>query len=198
MKKNDFYFASLKESHWRKESDPELVPGSISRRYGSADPDPNQNVTNPQHCFVNFWIRIRIETNADPKHWFKLSLCESFANVPVWYRDSQDCVLFLISVFFSEWVTGPPGGTKPEKTDLDLAGSHIVFTGRRYLVRYCSVACLILRTASPDLHFYVTSLLHFDLLFQQSTIVLNSLCTFNINWPAFTFRPCGMLDGFCQ
>ena len=80
------------------------------------------------------------------------------------------------------------------KTDLDLAGSHIFFTDHSIF----SISCLILRTASPDLHFYVTSLLHFDLLFQQSTIVLNSLSTFNINWPAFTFRPCGMLDGFCQ
>jgi hypothetical protein len=24
--------------------------GSISRRYGSGDPDPHQNVTDPQHC----------------------------------------------------------------------------------------------------------------------------------------------------
>jgi hypothetical protein len=24
--------------------------GSIIQRYGSADPDPHQNVTNPQHC----------------------------------------------------------------------------------------------------------------------------------------------------
>jgi hypothetical protein len=23
---------------------------SISQRYGSADPDPNRNVTDPQHC----------------------------------------------------------------------------------------------------------------------------------------------------
>jgi hypothetical protein len=24
--------------------------GSISQRYGSGDPDPHQNVTDPQHC----------------------------------------------------------------------------------------------------------------------------------------------------
>jgi hypothetical protein len=24
--------------------------GSISERYGSGDPDPHQNVTDPQHC----------------------------------------------------------------------------------------------------------------------------------------------------
>jgi hypothetical protein len=27
--------------------------GSISQRYGSGDPDPHQNVTDPQHCFFN-------------------------------------------------------------------------------------------------------------------------------------------------
>jgi hypothetical protein len=27
--------------------------GSISHRYGSADPDPHQNVTDPQHCRTN-------------------------------------------------------------------------------------------------------------------------------------------------
>jgi hypothetical protein len=26
--------------------------GSISKRYGSGDPDPNQNVMDPQHCFL--------------------------------------------------------------------------------------------------------------------------------------------------
>jgi hypothetical protein len=25
--------------------------GSVSHRYGSADPDPYQNVMDPQHCF---------------------------------------------------------------------------------------------------------------------------------------------------
>jgi hypothetical protein len=25
--------------------------GSISQRYGSRDPDPHQNVTDPQHCW---------------------------------------------------------------------------------------------------------------------------------------------------
>jgi hypothetical protein len=27
--------------------------GSVSERYGSGDPDPHQNVTDPQHC-LNF------------------------------------------------------------------------------------------------------------------------------------------------
>jgi hypothetical protein len=27
--------------------------GSISQRHGSADPDPPQNVMDPQHCFVD-------------------------------------------------------------------------------------------------------------------------------------------------
>jgi hypothetical protein len=28
--------------------------GSVSKRYGSADPDPHQNVTDPQHWLVIF------------------------------------------------------------------------------------------------------------------------------------------------
>jgi hypothetical protein len=28
--------------------------GSISERYGSGDPDPHQNVTDPQHCFLHW------------------------------------------------------------------------------------------------------------------------------------------------
>jgi hypothetical protein len=28
--------------------------GSISQRHGSADPDPSQNVMDPQHCFKEF------------------------------------------------------------------------------------------------------------------------------------------------
>jgi hypothetical protein len=43
MKKNIF-FASLKSLKKGVGS------GSIGQRYGSADPDPHQNVTNPQHC----------------------------------------------------------------------------------------------------------------------------------------------------
>ncbi len=26
--------------------------GSISQRYGSRDPDPHQNITDPQHCLL--------------------------------------------------------------------------------------------------------------------------------------------------
>ncbi len=33
--------------------------GSISQRYGSADPDPNQNVTDPQHCLKAYGICYR-------------------------------------------------------------------------------------------------------------------------------------------
>ncbi len=32
--------------------------GSISQRYGSGDPDPHQNVTDPQHCFIVYVIVI--------------------------------------------------------------------------------------------------------------------------------------------
>jgi hypothetical protein len=32
--------------------DPDPGSGSISPRHGSADPDPHQNVMDPQHCLV--------------------------------------------------------------------------------------------------------------------------------------------------
>ena len=31
------------------------VSGSIIQRHGSADPDPYQNVMDPQHCLVPLW-----------------------------------------------------------------------------------------------------------------------------------------------
>ncbi len=40
------------KSHWRKES--ESGARSVSQRYGSADPDPHQNVTDPQHWLLHF------------------------------------------------------------------------------------------------------------------------------------------------
>ncbi len=33
-----------------------IESGSVSQMYGSADPDPYQNVTEPQHCFKRLWI----------------------------------------------------------------------------------------------------------------------------------------------
>jgi len=30
--------------------------GSIGQRYGSGDPDPHQNVKDPQHCYFAFQI----------------------------------------------------------------------------------------------------------------------------------------------
>ncbi len=48
MKKYEF-FCILKVTEDFKESDPD--PDSISQRYGSANQDPHQNVTDVQHCF---------------------------------------------------------------------------------------------------------------------------------------------------
>jgi hypothetical protein len=70
------------QSHWRKESDPELDPdplvsvgdpdpqdlhvygppgsGSISQSYGSGDPDPHQNVADPQHCSQQWSCKMHI------------------------------------------------------------------------------------------------------------------------------------------
>jgi hypothetical protein len=47
MEKN--YFASLKAL--KKGVGSGIGSGSSSQMYGSADPDPHQNVMDPQHCF---------------------------------------------------------------------------------------------------------------------------------------------------
>jgi hypothetical protein len=48
MRKKYFFFASLKSL--KKGVGSRDGSGSISQRYGSADLDPHQNVTDPQHC----------------------------------------------------------------------------------------------------------------------------------------------------
>ncbi len=48
-KKNIFYLHF--ESNWWKQQDPDPDP---LIRYGSEDPDPYQNISNPEHWF-NFW-----------------------------------------------------------------------------------------------------------------------------------------------
>ena len=45
----NFFSASLKSL--KNGVVPGVGSGSISQRYGSADPDPHQNVTDPQHWF---------------------------------------------------------------------------------------------------------------------------------------------------
>jgi hypothetical protein len=42
------------------------IAGSISQRYGSADPDPYQKVTDPQHWFPDPW-----RFNTDPDSWIR-------------------------------------------------------------------------------------------------------------------------------
>ncbi len=46
-KKLRHFFAILKVTD---ENNRIRIPGSLSQRYGSADPDPYQNVMDPQHC----------------------------------------------------------------------------------------------------------------------------------------------------
>ncbi len=42
---------------WRKGTDPRVGSGSVSQRYGSADLDPHQNVTDPQHWFWTYSLK---------------------------------------------------------------------------------------------------------------------------------------------
>ncbi len=55
MGKNLFFFASLKPLQKGVGS------GTIGPRYGSADPDPHQNVTDPQHCVQYRAIEVGID-----------------------------------------------------------------------------------------------------------------------------------------
>jgi hypothetical protein len=52
MKKN-YFFASLKLMKKGVRS------GSISQRYGSGDPDPHQDVNDPQHCYSGLGIVVQ-------------------------------------------------------------------------------------------------------------------------------------------
>jgi hypothetical protein len=51
--------------------------GSISQRHGSADPDPHQNVMDPQHCatlfdVLYFWFHTGVATSTLDIHYFCL------------------------------------------------------------------------------------------------------------------------------
>jgi fatty-acid desaturase len=45
-----FLFCILTVTEERSRIRSWIRSGSISHRYGAADPDPHQNVTDPQHC----------------------------------------------------------------------------------------------------------------------------------------------------
>ncbi len=51
-----FFFRFRLDGHWRKwqdpEPDPDPNPDPLAR---GADPDPYQNVTDPQHCPILVW-----------------------------------------------------------------------------------------------------------------------------------------------
>ncbi len=52
-KKNEkIFFCILKINEERIGSGVGSGSGSIIQKYGSADPDPHQNVTDPQHCCI--------------------------------------------------------------------------------------------------------------------------------------------------
>ncbi len=52
-------FCSHLEGQWRKWHDPDSGSGSISQRHGSADPDPLQNVMDPEHWIFPSWWDVR-------------------------------------------------------------------------------------------------------------------------------------------
>jgi hypothetical protein len=51
-----FLLASWRSTTKIAGSGSEFGSGSISQRHGSADPDPHQNVMDPQHCFLLFEV----------------------------------------------------------------------------------------------------------------------------------------------
>ncbi len=54
-KKKYYFFASLKSM--KKGVGSGVRSGSSSLRYGSSDPDPHQNVTDPGHCHTGLAIK---------------------------------------------------------------------------------------------------------------------------------------------
>jgi hypothetical protein len=69
-KKKKYFFASIKSK--KKGVGSGVGSGSISQRYGPGDPDPHQNVTDPQHCFKR--TKRYHETRKNRIHLIKLSL----------------------------------------------------------------------------------------------------------------------------
>jgi hypothetical protein len=45
--------------------------GSICQRHGSVDPDPHQNVMDPQHCFKVDLEAVRLEHESRPRYLLK-------------------------------------------------------------------------------------------------------------------------------
>jgi hypothetical protein len=41
--------------------------GFINQRHGSADPDPHQNVMDPEHCYIAHSIRIKLKVSISIK-----------------------------------------------------------------------------------------------------------------------------------
>jgi hypothetical protein len=51
MKKSFFLHPKVTEDFGKNPHlHPDPLQGSVSQRYGSEDPDPYQNVTDPEHC----------------------------------------------------------------------------------------------------------------------------------------------------
>jgi hypothetical protein len=42
--------------------------GSISQRHGSADPDPHQNVMDPEHCYLGHWESMYLQDKTRAYH----------------------------------------------------------------------------------------------------------------------------------
>jgi hypothetical protein len=45
--------------------------GSISPRHGSADPDPHQNVMDPQHCMI-YYCTLTLVNDKDNRYYNKM------------------------------------------------------------------------------------------------------------------------------
>jgi hypothetical protein len=65
FKKFSFLLASWRSMTKKQDPDPGSgsESGSISQRHGSVDPDPHQNVMDPEHCFLLHLISINIDVS---------------------------------------------------------------------------------------------------------------------------------------
>jgi hypothetical protein len=83
-------------------SGPGARSGSTSQRYGSGDPDPHQNVMDPQHCMTpKHLLTSLLNCPADELWGDRLQLCAPEGNIDTMcasrssYKIPHYCRLFL-------------------------------------------------------------------------------------------------------
>ncbi len=97
IKKKSFLLASWKSMAKIAGSGSASGSGSISQRHGSADPDPHQNVMDPEHCF-NVW------SGSGSALWQKAGSGSGSAFKPMQIHNTVSMVPFWASTAPEFWI----------------------------------------------------------------------------------------------